>query len=345
MRQRQRSAPLSVLKVTCHTYRNTIGCLTPPQGATLKQIRDQTNVKVDIPPKDSFAPANESSSGKVTPSADEEDEQMVPITLTGSQPLVYEAQALLNQIIASKTSRSTQRVRDIPSHVLPFVLVRRPMFLDTAEGGDINLVLNAATREITVTGDREAVVRVVDVIRSTVDELKTSLTSLKMSLPKRQHRLLVGKGFEGIMTKSKCAVDVADYDDPSDEVIVWGQGTDLPAGLAAVMERANSQYIHEFPLPGPISASRQILTYMTHIHYVKTLTTAHPGVSVFFPSPTAIEKAQTLSIDLVGDKTAVDAVVKQLSELIGKLIGATRGVGVDWLVHRVIVGKNAKKYV
>jgi hypothetical protein len=315
----------------------------------LKQIRDQTNVRVDIPPKDSLAPANghanESLSGKATPSADEEDEQMVPITLTGSQPLVYEAQALLNQIITSRTSRSTQRVRDIPAHVLPFVITCRAMFLAMAEGGDINLALNAPAREITVTGDREAVVRVVDLIRTTVEGFKTGLTSLKMSLPKRQHRLLEGKAAEGIMASSKCAVVVADYDDPSDEVIVWGQGTDLPTGLAAVMERANSQYIHEFPLPGPISTSRQILTYMIHIDYVKSLAAAHPGVSVFLPSSAAIEKAQTLSIDLVGDKAAVDAVVKQLSELIGKLIGATRGVGVDWLVHRVIIGKNAKKYV
>jgi hypothetical protein len=319
-----------------------------PVGATLKQIRDQTNVRVDIPPKDSLTSPNgnghvtEFSSGQATPSVDEEDEPMVPITLTGSQSLVYEAQALLNQIISSKTSRSTQRVRDIPANVLPFVLARRATFLATAEGGDINLALNAAAREITVSGDREAVVRAVDAIKATVDGFKNGLTSLKISLPKRQHRLLIGKAVDEIMAKSKCAVVVADHDDPSDEVTVWGQGADLPTGLGAVMERANSQYIHEFPLPGPISTSRQILTYMIRIQYAKTLT-AHPSVSVFLPSPAAVEKAPTLNIDFVGDKTAVDVVVKQVSELIGKLIGATREVGVDWLVHRVIIGKNAKK--
>ena len=320
-----------------------------PQGATLKQIRDQTNVRVDIPPKDSLtAPngnghANEPSSGMATPSVDEEDEPMVPITLTGSQPLVYEAQVLLNQIISSKTSKSTQRVRDIPAHVLPFVLARRATFLAAAEGGDVNLALNAAAREITVSGDREAVVRVVEVIRGNVEGFKTGLTSLKISLPKRQHRLLVGKAVDEIMAKSRCAVVIADHDDSSDEVTVWGQGADLPTGLGAVMERANSQYILEFPLPGPISTSKQILAYMIRIQYAKILTTAHPSVSVFLPSSAAIEKAQSLNIDFVGDKAAVDAVVKQVSELIGKLIGATREVGVDWLVHRVILGKNTKK--
>lgn len=338
-----------VVTVTINAPASTIGSLIGPKGATLKQIRDQTSVRIDIPPKDSITSPNgnghihELSSGKATPSVDEEDELMVLITLTGSQPLVYEAQALLKQIISSKTSRSTQRVRDIPSHVLPFVLARRATFLAVAEGGDINLALNAAAREITVSGDREAVVRVVDVIRNTVEGFKNSLTSLKISLPKRQHRLLVGEAVDEIMAKSKCAVVVADHDDPSDEVTVWGQGADLPTGLAAVMERANSQYILEFPLPGPISTSRQILAYMIRIQYAKTLIVGHLGLSVFLPSPAAVEKAQTLNIDFISDKTVVDAAVKQVAELIGKLIGATREVNVDWLVHRVIIGKNAKK--
>ena len=215
--------------------------------------------------------------------------------------------------------------------------------MSAAEGGDISLALNKATSEITVSGEREAVVRVVEVIKGTTEGFKASLTSLKISLPKRQHRLLVGKTADEIMAKSKCAVVVVDHDDPSEEVTVWGQGVDLPTGLGAVMERANSQYIHEFPLPGPISSSRQILTYLTFVQYAKTLTASRPGVSVFLPTAAAMDKAQTLNVDIIGEKSAVDAVVKQLSELIGKLIGATREVCVDWLVHRVITGKNAKK--
>lgn len=306
---------------------------------------------MDIPPRESLAVpngnghANGASSGKVTPSQDADDDEItIPVTLTGPQPLAYEAQALLNQIISSKTSRTTQRVRDIPAHVLPFVLARKSAFEAAAEGGDVKFNLNAAEREIAVTGDREAVVRVVETIRSAVESFKTSITSLKISLPKRQHRLLVGKAVEEIMAKSKCAVIIAKPDDASDEVTVWGQGGDLPAGLTAVMEQANSQYIHEFPLPGPIALSRQLLTYMIRIQYPKTLSNAHPGVSVFTPSPAAIEKASTLTVDIVGEKSAVDGVVRKVSELIGKLIGATAEVSVDWLVHRVITGKNAKKY-
>jgi hypothetical protein len=322
-------------------------------GATLKQIRDQTNVKVEIPRKDSLSVPNGSghpntsgSSGNVTPApGDEEDEPVVPVTITGPQPLAYEAQALLNQIISSKTSKTTQRVKDIPMHLLPFITARRAIFQAAAEGGDVSLSLKAAEREITVSGDREAVTRVVETIKATVEGFNSSLTSLKISLPKRQHRLLVGKAVDEVMSRSKCSVVVSKPEDLSDEVTVWGQGSDLPAGLGVVMEKANSQHIHEFPLPGPVAFTQQLLTYMNRSGFIKNLGTTHPGVGVFTPSLSMADKARVVNIDVVGEKSAVDGVVKHISELVGKLTGATKEVAIDWLVHRVITGKYAKKYI
>lgn len=318
------------------------------EGATLNQIRDQTNVKVDIPRRDTLAPeiTGHSSSGNVTPiPLDEDEEPTIPVTITGPQPMVLEAQDILNAIISSKTSKTTQRVRDIPAYVFPFVMARRVAFLAAAEGGDIQLSRNEAERHITVSGDREAVIRVIDLIKGTVEAVKTDVTSLKISLPKRQHRLLSGKANEEILAQSNCSVMVSPADDPSDEITVWGKGEHLPAGLSAVMTQANSQYIHEFPLPGPIALSKQLLTYMTRIGYPKTLATAHPGASVYTPPQAVVDRAQVLNIDIVGEKPIVDAVVRQVSELIGKLIGGTKEVSVDWLVHRVITGKYAKKCI
>lgn len=306
-------------------------------------------MRVDIPPRDTLAPTTNghaitvSSGNGSSVLADDDEEHTVPVTLTGPQPMVQEAQEFLKGIIASKTSKTTQRVRDIPANVFPFVMTRRGVFLAAAAGADIQLSRNEAEREITVSGDREAVIRVVDVIKSTVEAFKTGINSVKISLPKRQHRLLVGKAVEEIMAKSNCSVIVAPSDDSSDEVIVWGKGEHLPAGLQAVMEKANSEYIHEFPLPGPITLSKQLLTYMTCIGYPKTLSAAHPGASVYTPHAAVVEKAQILNIDIVGPKPIVDAVVRQVSELLGKLIGATKEINIDWLVHRVITGKHAKK--
>ncbi|KAF7361713.1 hypothetical protein MVEN_00515000 [Mycena venus] len=335
-----------VITLTINAPASTIASIIGPKGATLKQIRDQTSVRVDIPPRNSLAPnGNGHANGKVTPSPgdDEEDEITVPVTLTGPQPLAYEAQALLNQIISSKTSKSTQRVRDIPAHILPYVVARKAVFQTAAEPETVGLALNAAEREVTVTGDREAVGRAVESIKSTIEHYANNLTSLKIQLPKRQHRLLVGKTVDEIVAKSRCVVLVAKADEPSDEVTVWGASNDLANGLTAVMEKANSQYIHEFPLPGPITLSKQLLTYITRIQYPKTLSAQHPGVAVYAPEPSIVEKASILNIDIIGNKADVDGVVRKVSELIGKLIGATQEISVDWLVHRFITGKNAKK--
>ena len=334
----------------------------------MKQIRDQTSVRVDIPKRDTTAIPNgngQLNGGAITsPLHDDDDEEpTIPVTLTGPQPLAYEAQAMLNQIISSKTSKITQRVRNIPAHILPFIVARRALFMaaanndnveDTVAPGDralfmapssdgtITLSLNSDAREITVSGDREAVIRVVEKIKRTIETFESSLTSVKISLPKRQHRLLTGPNAEAVLNKSNCSVLVGKADEPGDDVIVWGLTSDLPAGLSAVMEQANSKYIRELILPGPLNLSKQLASYMNRTQYVKKVKATHPNVEVFLPSPDT--QSQTLSIDLVGDKPAVDAVLTQTSELIGKLVGATRDVFIDWLLHRGI-GKNSKKCV
>lgn len=326
---------------------STIGFVIGPRGATLKQIRDQFGVKVDVPRKETLPSdgiSHETSSGQASPSVDLDagEEPTLPVTIIGPQPLALEARDMITSIVSARSSRVTQRVKDIPSHILPFVTVLRSHFLQIAQGGDIQLTLNA-DREVVASGDREAVIRVVEAIKATVQSYKTALSSVRLSLPKRQHRLLAGKPQEDIFMKSKCSVIVPDAEDPSEEIAVYGSPEDLPSGFATVMEMANSQYIHVFPLPGPIALSRQLLTYITRINYSETLNARHPGASVFIPSAATATQVSVLNVDIVGEKSVVDAVVRQMSELLGKLIGATKEVPIDWLSHEVIKVKNAEK--
>ncbi|KAI0032235.1 hypothetical protein K488DRAFT_86037 [Vararia minispora EC-137] len=326
---------------------STVAFIIGPKGATLKTIRDQTNVRVDIPRRETLASngyANGNGrSGAATPSGDgdEEEEPTVPVTITGPQPLAEEAQELIKQIIASKTSKTTQRVRDIPVHIIPFVKARRQLFQNAAQGADVQLGLNSSERELTAAGDREAVIRVIETVKSTIASVSTSITCVKFSLPKRQHRLLVNKAVDEIMAESKCAVVVPSPEDPSEEVQVWGRPEDAGVGIAAAMSKANSKFIHEFPLPGPITLSRQLLTYIIRTDYSGKLATANPGVDVYVPNLKST--ASTLNIDLVGDKPNVDGAVRQVSGLVGKMINAVKEVQADWLVHKFIAAKNAKK--
>ena len=357
--ERAKKALLAALSPTVSIVVNapasTIPSVVGAKGANLKEIRERTGVRIDIPRRDTLTANGQANGGSHSPSRnatplpgtnDEEEEPTVPITITGPQPLAVEAQGLLQDIIASRTSRTTHRVKDIPAHILPFLIAQRPRFLAAAQDGDVQLALNQAAREITVSGDREAVDRVIETIKSARDYFQGEVTSVKIMLPKRQHRLLTGKGAEEVMAKSKCAVIIQSLDEPGDEVNVYGRGVDIGNGVSAVMEKANSAYIHEFPLPGPIAVSKQLLSYMTYVGYPNTLSEKNPGVSVYTPPAAVVEKATVLNVDLIGDKPVVDSAVRELSQLLGKLIGATKDVPIDWLVHRIINShKNAKKYV
>lgn len=324
---------------------STIPFIVGTKGANLKQIRDRTGVRIDIPPKEHIPSNGNTNGGSHTPSGtatpvptvvDEDEEPTVAVTINGPQPLAYEAQASIQEIISSRTANSTQRIRDIPEHILPFIIPRRDAFLRAAEPASVNLTLDKDTNEIVISGDREGVLRAVESIKSALDYFTKEVTSANITLPKRQHRLLTGVAAQEIMAQSKCAVIIAKTEDPSEEVKVWGKAVDLGVGIGAVMTKANSAYIHEFPLPGPIATSRQLLGYMTYVGYPDTLNAAHPGVLVYTPHPYLAAKSPVLNVDLVGDKPAVDAAVRQVSELIGKLYGATKDVNIDWLVQSLI---------
>ena len=324
-------------------------------GANLKQIRERTGARVDIPPRDRLTPAPSNSSPaingttisaseSVIPLVIEQDEEEIdiPITIKAARPLAEEARRLINEIIASRASKRI-RVREIPPHILPFLIDRRDAFEAAAEGRYTQTSLDVDEREITVTGDREGVTLVVDAIKSTTENLVTALTSVSMNFPKRQHRLLTGMAVDDIMAQSKCTVIVPKPEDPSEVVVVWGESENLPNGLTAVLSKANSVYIHEFPLPGPIQTSKNILRYIVHVDFTETLTMAHPGLNVFTPPPALWDSATTLNLELSGSKNIVDEAIRQTSELIGKLNGATKDINVDYIIHKIISSKNAKR--
>ena len=311
---------------------------------------------MEIPPKDGLTPVHSnaasatngttpSASGTTTPLVIEQDEQEinVPITIKGARPLAEEARRLINEIIASKTSNLTQKIREIPPHILPFLISRHATFEAAAEGRYIQTLFKAAAREITVTGDREGVMMVVEAIKSAVESLGTVLTSASINFAKRQHRLLAGSAAEEILTERKCVVIVPEPEDPSEAVMVWGGSEDLPHGLAAVIAKANSVYIHEFPLPGPIQTSKNILTYILRANFTDALTTAHPGLNVFTPPQALWNSGTSLNLELSGSKNIVDDAIRQTSELIGKLNGATKDLNVDWTVHKFISHKNTAR--
>lgn len=112
--------------------------------------------------------------------------------------------------------------------------------------------------------------------------------------------------------------------------------------LIAQLQAATSQHIHSFQIPGKHAQALQVFNYLSRTGFSKTVVAAHPGVSLHAPSQKETQK-DPIFIDIIGEKATVESAAKKLSEMCTKLHGATREVEIDWLIHRAIAGKYAKK--
>ncbi|KAF8608753.1 hypothetical protein BDV93DRAFT_602647 [Ceratobasidium sp. AG-I] len=321
---------------------SAIGSIVGQKGANLIQLRAKYDVRVDIPRKDAnlAVPAGNASAsrtGSPLPASDEEEEPTQPVSVTGPLSSVTEAIAELNAVIATKTSKITQRVRDITDNVYPFIAGRITEYyaLAETEGSYVTLTLSAQSHELVASGDRPGVVKVIETVKAHVEELGESLSTIALPLNKPQHRLLVGSFAEDLMESSKCVV-VLPTDPDAREVTLWGLQDDLPQGLQAVMKQANSRYTESLSVPAP---SSPIYEYLRRTNYFsKTMAPAHSGVQAHI-----MPRGKGHAVDFVGEKPAVAAAVKDLKKVFADLEGSTREVEVDWLVHKFLVGKSGKK--
>ncbi|KAG8835486.1 hypothetical protein FRC18_000438 [Serendipita sp. 400] len=326
------------ITLTVQAPASAIGTIIGPKGATMKRIREQTSTRIDIPGRGKHAQDDDNGSRSISPlpTPAEDGEALVPIKIVGAASMAHEAQAIIQGIIAEKTSKTTQKIKVTPPHVYPFVLLRRADFLKAANGADINLSRDDGLQEITASGDREAVSRVIESIRSCIAFYEGDLTSVKISLPKRQHRLFDGVALDQIIQKSKCSVVIPAPEDPSEDVHVWGRAANLGIGLQAVMEKANSQHTHSIPIR---TAPRHVLTHIHQSGYGKTLNNAHPSVNIHFPAPSS----GASNVDFVGEKVPVEAAHKELAAYLALMEGATRSVQVDYLIHNILRAKAGKQ--
>jgi hypothetical protein len=302
-------------------------------------MREETgnSIRVDIPRRDTPNPSEEST----VPDQDEDEEQTLPITISGPASLAEAVRTEIIAIISTKKSKSTQRVRDVPAHILPFVSFKKTEL----QTEDIAISISEKDREVVIIGEREAVALAIEAVKAAIKDWEGTLESIDISLPKRQHRLLTGKAAEELIAQTHCAVIPTKFDEPGDTVTLWGKSEDISGALGPVYQKAKSQYTQQYALPGSLAYATQIQTYLTRSAYLKTLLSSYPSVTAHVSSPALAGKVGVVHVDFIGEKAQVEAVVKQLADLVRNLEGALREIEIDWLVHKVLIGKAGKKYV
>ncbi|PWN90372.1 hypothetical protein FA10DRAFT_266856 [Acaromyces ingoldii] len=340
------------------------------KGKNLKNITEQTGVRINIPRQEGAADAETNGHAKAHPhgETDYDNDEQISVTIDGDEVNAREAASMISALVAERTSRTTQRLTHIEHIFYPFIAGAKganSTRLETEVGqGDVSVRIppraaflppreeeekGEAKRErdlsIIVSGDRDLVARVVQAIDAEVDEMKSSFRTLQISIPKRQHRFLVGDAAQEILGATSCSVELAAIDDPSDSVTIRGPQAKLPLALTAAMDKANAVRVEVVDVVAPhrssgANALDHAKLLLRWINLSGKLPKA-PQVQIYLPRPAIVESTGLAQIEIVGaDASAVAGARAQLDALIKSIPPSfVQTMDIDPLLHRLIIGK------
>lgn len=336
-------------------------------------------------------PANghKESNGDDSDSDDEEEtvDPAVPISLTGPTPAIVDAKNRINALIKDKVSFTSVKIKDIPSEYYLFIAgpkgKRAKEVLEQGVGqGQVQVHIpppsvwkalasraDAAAEEesaesaisgqaerkrdiaIRIKGDKDKVAAVVDEIRRQYEEYRSNSTKMVISIPKRQHRFLVGSAADEILEEHGCIVELPAIDSHSEECVIRGPKSNLIAALTTVMEKANAIGIETVDLVGAhktsdaVQHAKNVLRYLIRTSKLRQIADAHPGVKVFPPFQAVVESVGNVVIEIVGeDEAQVSKAKEELSSIVKTLTPAhIASIDIDFALHKFLIGKKGAK--
>lgn len=126
---------------------------------------------------------------------------------------------------------------------------------------------------------------------------------------------------------------------------LWGEPTKLGGALGVVLQKAGSQHVTSYNLPGKGDQPKHAHAYIARTSYLRDLAATHPDVTVHVTPEDEIEKTGKVSLDFVGDAAKVAPAVNEVKALMKKLDGGLKEIEIDWLVNKILIGRHGKKCV
>ena len=355
----------------------TLSTIIGPKGATLKTITDATQCKIDVPRRDTLPAYDPKEVASDAGSDDGVDEPQVSISVTGPSVACADAKTRILSLISHKTSQSSTSIKTIPSSYYPFFAgpkgVRAKQLEDGLGEGQVKVHVpppavwkalenqaqgdEAAVADrdlsIKVRGEKEKVKLVVTEILRQYEELNDSLRELKISIPKRQHRFLVGSAADDILNQTRCIVDLPPVEDPSDQCVIRGPQPSLIPALTLVMDKANAIAVemvdvvalHRPNTSDPLTHAKKVLRYLQRSSKLRSIADAHAQVKVFAPFASVVASSGAVVIEIVGeDKIAVAKAKEAVSSSVKSVLPAgIATVDIDPIVHSILIGKKGAK--
>ncbi|KAK6343619.1 hypothetical protein TWF730_011210 [Orbilia blumenaviensis] len=219
------------------------------KGATIQGITQRTGCRVQIPQV-------EETEGVDDPFA--EEEPMVEISLEGDVDAIRMALLEINQIVGQKTSHINVKLpfTTFPGQFFPFLAgPHNANVTQMEEGKDLKIRIpiyhtSDSSKEfseppapIMISGERSAVQEARAKLEKHAAQLRDEFQSVSISIPKQQHRFLVGdrgKTIGDILLESGCSVVVPPAHVQYNSVLVIGPRDKIGNGVTSVMAKANS---------------------------------------------------------------------------------------------------------
>ncbi|WWD03663.1 hypothetical protein V865_001718 [Kwoniella europaea PYCC6329] len=363
----------------------TLGTIIGPKGSTLKSITESTQTRIDVPKRENLPAYDPKESNEKDQDADEDDEEddepLVPISVTGPSASCNDAKNKILSLISYKTSQTSTSIKTIPSSYYPFIAgpkgVKAKQLEEELGQGEVKIhvpppaVWKALEKQsqgetddtdvipkdrdlsIKVKGEKEKVKLVVQEILKRYEELNDSLRELKISIPKRQHRFLVGSSADEILDQTSCIVELPPVDDPSDQCVIRGPQPSLIPALTLVMDKANAISVemvdvvtlHRPNTSDPLAHAKKVLRYLIRTSKLRSIADSHSGVKIFPPFASAVANTGSVVIEIVGEnKSEVSKVKDEVASLVKSILPAgTTTVDIDHLIHSLLIGKKGSK--
>ena len=324
-------------------------------GKNIRAITDETGVRIHIPPRST----DESAAKEAAMSSSDADAdalgdpllgEQIEITIDGDTFNAHDAQARIQDIVAERTSKITQRLTHVEPAWFPFIHgprgVRAAQLMSQEGRGEVSVKVPPPQREgvIVVSGERELVPQVVRAIEAQVEDMRRSFRTLSFNISKRQHAFLVGDSAADILASTQCSVELPSVHDSSEAVMIRGPQTQLPHALTAAMDRVNAVAVETMDMrsmhPDADAAHLKRL-----VQWLSTYAPREDNVQVFMPRASAIDNAHAAAlVEVVSEDAAAARRIAQTIEhqLRSLDTSSVRMLEIDPLAHGFVIGKKGQ---
>ncbi|KAI0465467.1 hypothetical protein LJB42_000703 [Komagataella kurtzmanii] len=287
-----------------------------PQGKTLKPILDATNAKIDIEKDDNTSEKSEE------PGSDEDDifGPLVTVKVQGDVESCELAKSLIFDIVNKHTLNTSVRI-PLAKALRPLVT---PVISQLELPSTVEVLvpeINQGVSNIIVSGPTLDVIKARNVLREIIESVESSVVSESKTVPKVLHQYLDA---DDIFKETGVSVSIPNADDPSAEVVFFGDASNIPNAVALAKSQTKNYSSYSLDISkahgGNFQHAQRLAAYFRFTSFFDKL--AHTnGVLITSPffNELVSDDSKSLNVTFSGKASEPEKLQQVKKEIINKV--------------------------